>query len=154
MINIDIAKQVRLLLPPALRKPVHIAFLQSMLRPMIEEWQKYLIWRSDRLYEAHVTSQTISMQAYLNRLFDPILKRIVVSHGESNDFYISLWSEPDGPYIPADDGVYLGLAGEQGAEVNGFIVEIPSGIDQVQVAGVVDSIKAAGVNYEIRINTK
>lgn len=155
MINIDIYKLIALLLPQVLRQPIHIAWLKSLLTPIITEWQSYTLWHKDKLYEAHVTSQTVSMQAYLNRLFDPILKRIKVSHGATNEFYISLWSETSGPYILADDGIFLSLEGEINSEVlDGFIVEVPQGIDQIQVTGVVEAIKAVGVSYEIKVNTK
>lgn len=155
MINIDLPKLVKLLLPTALRQPIHIAWLNSLLSPITTEWLQYVLWRKDKLYEAHVTSQTISIQAYLNRLFDPELKRIKVNHGETNEFYISLWSETDGPYILADEGIFLSLEGEISSEVlDGFIVEIPKGIDATQVAGVVDAVKAAGVSYEVQINVR
>lgn len=153
MINIDIRKMTEQLLAPFLRKPNRISWLNSLLSPIKSMWDSYVKWRADKLYEAHVTPQVISIEAYLNRLFDPLSRAIEVERGESKDRFLSLWSEQNGPYFSADaDDFFLFLDGEYGDKVlDKFTVLVPKDIDQTRVAGVLDKIKAVGTTYEIKI---
>ncbi len=154
MYTFDPYKLIKQLLPPLLRTPMRIAWLTAVLTPFTRAWEEYVAWRADRYYEVHVTAQTISIEAYLNRLFDPINRRIRIKHGEDEGVYLSLRSEgyDDNFYIDGENGTFIGLDGEMNSEVLfGFTVEIPEGIDTVQVEGVVRSIKAAGVPFEVII---
>ena len=153
MLNIDILKLIKQLLPSFLRQPIRIAWLQALFAPIMRMWNGYTGWRTDKVYEAHVTAQTISLQAYLNKLFDPVLNRIVIKHGEQDELYIALRVEGyDEMYIDGDDGEYVHLSIEIDTEViSGFIVDTPSTIDQTQLKGVIESIKLAGVEYTVII---
>lgn len=114
-------------------------------------WGEYTDWRKEKVYEAHVTAQTISLQAYLNKLFDPVHNRIVIRHGEQDELYIALRIEGyDEMYIDSDEGAIAHLSIEIDTEViSGFIVDVPSSVDLTQLKGVIDSIKLAGIEYTV-----
>ena len=151
MTSFDVYKLIRLLLPTFLREPVRIAWLESLLIAFKQQWDSYVSWRIDRIYEANVTPQTISLEAYLNRLFDAIQKRIKIKYGDEDSIYVELRGEGYDLYIDADDGLYIGLIGELSEEVKGFKVEVPAAIDAQQVSGVINRIKVVGIPYEIEI---
>jgi len=152
MINFDPYKLIWLLLPTFLRRPVRIARLWAWLAPFIQGWNNYVAWRNNMYYEAHVTSQVISIEAYLNRLFDPEQQRITVMDLEyDNRVYVALRTELyDDLYIDGD-GTFIYLNDEQVGE--GFVVNIPADLSDlsIQIRGVVDKIKAAGTYYKINI---
>ena len=104
MTSFDVHKLIRQLLPTFLRMPVRIAWLEALLCPFTELWAEYVDWRAHRYYEANVTAQTISIEAYLNRLFDPVHRRIRIQHGEDESVYVSLRSEGyEDFYIDGDE---------------------------------------------------
>lgn len=151
MTSININKLIRQLLPPFLRQKSRLAWLDSLFNPEKAAWDGYEAWRNEKFYEARVTPQTISIEAYLNRLFDAEQKRIKVEHGESKDFYLYYSTVPGGKYINADTGVFIYQEGEYSEKVvDGFIVSIPNEINQPLLIGTIDKVKAANTKYEIK----
>lgn len=154
MTNFNPYKLVQLLLPTFLRKPIRIARLFAWLWPFILRWNEYVSWRKDMYYDAHVTSQVISIEAYLNRLFDPEHRRITISDGSfDNRVYVALRTEYyDELYIDGEDGTFVFLSDSE-QKSDGFIVNIPVGLTlfAAQISGVVSKIKALGVSYQINI---
>lgn len=149
MISFDPHKLIRQLLPTFLRTPVRVAWLEALLSPFTALWTAYVDWRAVKVYEAHVTSQTISMEAYLNRLFDPAQRRIRIAHSMAKHVYVSLIRDTYDSYIPGDDGAFVDKDGENYVEVTGFLVLIPHSVDALQVEGTVRQIKAAGVPFSV-----
>ncbi len=156
MISFDVHKLIRQLLPTFLRTPIRIAWLEALLAPLTALWATYVLWRSERMYEAYTTCQTISMEAYLNRLFDPERQRIrIIDVSATAELvYVELRGEGYGLYIDGDEGAIVPLKEEQlGNTFDGFIVLIPAELDgkQRQITGVVDTIRAVGIGYEIQL---
>ncbi|MDR2886434.1 MAG: hypothetical protein LBV26_00265 [Bacteroidales bacterium] len=152
----DVHKLIRQLLPVFLRKPVRIAWLEALLAPFAAMWAEYAGWRTEKYYEANVTAQTISMEAWLNRRFDPVEKRIRIQHGEDEGVYVSLRSEgyDEEFYIDGEQGAFIALEGEQENEMPfGFTVKIPNSLSVVlsEIEGVVRNIKAAGIPFELTV---
>ena len=150
MVSFDTNRLIRLLLPGMLRQPIRIAWLESLLAPVIRMWNEYELCRVEKYYEANVTARTIGMEAYLNRLFDPVEKRVRIMHSVSRPVNVSMRGEVSDGHIPGDEGLFIDLNGENAEEIDGFIVRIPEGIDADQVAGVVDRIRAVGVRYKLQ----
>jgi hypothetical protein len=153
MMNFNIYRLIRLLLPTFLRQPVRLAWLEALLYPFIAKWNEYTAWRGERYYEAHVTAQVISIEAYLNRIFDPIQQQITITDATfDNRAYVALRSEGyDGYYIDGVDGTYIGLDTEQVSD--GFIVNVPADLAGAasQISGVVSKVRALGVSYAVVI---
>jgi len=153
MMNFDPYKLIWLLLPTFLRRPVRIARLWAWLAPFVQGWNNYVTWRTNMYYEAHVTSQVISIEDYLNRLFDPEQRRITVGDMTyDNRVYVALRTELyDDLYIDGEDGTYLYLEDMQVGD--GFVVNIPADLSgsMGQISGVVDKVRAAGTYYQVNI---
>ena len=153
MINFNPLKLIRLLLPTFLRRPLRIAWLEVLLSSFIRRWSKYADWRDNMYYEVHVTAQVISIEAYLNRLFDPAQRRITVGDMQYDyRVYVSLRNEQyEDLYIDGEDGTYIYLADMQVGD--GFVVNLPAALADMstQVGGAVDKIRAIGTYYQINI---
>ncbi|MDR2361708.1 MAG: hypothetical protein LBD91_03165 [Prevotellaceae bacterium] len=151
MMNFDIYRLIRMLLPSFLWQPIRLARLEAWLTPFIDAWMQYLLWREDVMYEAHVTAQVISIEAYLNRRFDREQKRIEVMDANfDNRVFVALRTEPYEDCIYGD-GTFVPLEAEMQAQ--GFAVIIPADLEPVaqQVSGTVDKVKAVGTVYTIVI---
>ena len=153
MINFDPYKLIRLLLPTFMRLPVRVARLFAWLWPFTRLWGEYGTWRTNIYYDAHVTSQVISIEAYLNRLFDPEQRRITITDFLfDNRVYVALRSEGyDEYYIDGENGTYIYLADMQVGD--GFVINIPASLAalSIQISGVADKIRALGTYYKINI---
>ena len=80
-LNFNIEQYVEDYIPPSLRKPVRLAWLDALTAPVRQMWEEYRYFRDEARYAAAVTGQKIVLEAYLNRLFDPMLKRIYLRTG-------------------------------------------------------------------------
>jgi hypothetical protein len=153
MMNFDTYKLIRQLLPTFSRKPLRLAWLDTMLSPHANAWNEYIDWRLDKYYESNVTCQVISIEAYLNRLFDSEQKRIQVIDAYFNEIvYIALREENyDNLYIDGDEGKIIYLESEQTG--NGFIVNIDEALADyaAQIAGIVEKIRALGVGCTVMV---
>lgn len=151
--NFNPHKLIRQLLPTFSRKPIRLAWLDAMLSTFVRMWNEYTAWRIDKNYEAHVTCQTVSMEAYLNRLFDTHLQRITIIDAYFDEtVYIALSEENyDDMYIDGDDGKVIYL--EEEATGNGFVVSVPEDLSDfaAEIRGVVEKIRALGVGYIIML---
>lgn len=79
-INIDLF--INNWLPSHKRQTNRKGLLAVLLTPFTIMMGEFVAWRDEAIIRANVTSETISIEWYLNYLFDPTLKRI---HIESND---------------------------------------------------------------------
>jgi hypothetical protein len=153
MINFNPKKMIRQLLPTFSRKPIRLAWLDTLLLPFSRRWSKYTDWRIDKNYEAHVTCQTASMEAYLNRLFDAAQRRITITDAYFNEnVYVALREENyDDLYIDGDEGKIIYL--EEETIGNGFVVNLPEDLADfaLEIRGAVEKIRALGIGYTIMI---
>lgn len=151
-------------LPAIMRKPKRIELHDSFLEPMKELHDKFLQQRERIDYDLKYTSETICVEAKLNELFDPILKRIyIITNDDQIDAtYIYGRSEviQDGEVewlygrsetVPADDVVFEFGRDEQQV-VNDFTVYVPAAVFAAKLPQLIFEInkyKAAGLNYNI-----
>ena len=154
MISFNPKKLIRQLTPTFLRKPIRIAWLEALFSPLIRMWDNYVIWRLERYYESHVTCQTISIKAYLNKLFDPEFQRIdIVDITEDNSVYVALRDEGyDDLFIDGEYGTFLFLESEKTGI--GFKIIIPKELElrKQEISGVVNIIRAAGTLSEVVVH--
>jgi hypothetical protein len=136
--DIDYDELVRLLLPVRLRQVVMRAWLACLVQPVKELYVRFCSNRNANLYVLHHNSQVVYLQATLNDIFDPTLRRIYITDGSNADpLYV---------YLPAENlPLWLGLRSEAGTvtypvpqwlytpaeiatSVFAFIVWLPAGL--------------------------
>lgn len=69
MFNIDFAKLINNLLPHFLRGAKMKAWLESLLKPVVDLYDSLLAYRDEKLYEAQITGQVDSLEKMLNDAF-------------------------------------------------------------------------------------
>jgi hypothetical protein len=83
--NLNVNQLVTRLIPHFVRKPVHIAFLQTLTRPLTTVNVAFREFVAEKRIEANLTSQTMLFENYLNRTFmqyfDKPSERIQILHG-------------------------------------------------------------------------
>ncbi len=79
--NIDYPALVNYLLPVRKRKTVRIAWLKTLVAPVVYVYNLFYTNRANNLYYLQHTSQVCFLLAALNDIFDPTLKRIYYSDG-------------------------------------------------------------------------
>jgi hypothetical protein len=149
MYNFSIPLFVRRLLPPFLRKDKQSAWIETLLKPV--EWllAAFNAFRIEKTIEAQYTSQTLSLQDWLNRKFDPTQKRILILHAsalDEFDYFASEGQNPDFDYLASEGQPYgyLYFAGEKtGGFAENFRVAIPA-----DLASLTDQIRAAVLRYK------
>ena len=149
-IGFDIPAFVRQYLPPILRTPVRVAWLSSLTAALEKIWADYDRFRTEARYAAAVTGQKIVLEAYLNRLFDPEMRRIRITYGQDAGLWVDYNADSDGGDEYLYDGVAVGSK-EQGAadESEDFTVEIPAGTDPEAVRSIVNKYAIIGVTFNI-----
>jgi hypothetical protein len=151
-------------LPPLLRKPVRLSLYDSFCQPLKDLHDEFLQLIETIDYDLKYTSETICIEAKLNELFDPILKRIYII---TNDDLVDAtyiygrseviqegeveWLYSRSETVPADDVIYeFGRDEEQ--IINDFTVHVPSSVlssSEPKLIFETNKYKAAGLQYNI-----
>lgn len=130
-------------LPYVLRKPLHLAWLKSLITPFVNLHNDFLSATAAFRIKAKITPQVRILRGALNDAFDVVERRIKIVDG-SQEAYLFIYnaSESKPLYLPK----YI-----TGAAAASFTVVIP-----VDLAGMVDVIysfvktyKLAGVKFKI-----
>lgn len=160
LISIDIAGFINNWLPVHKRKIRWLSFFQVLLVPfrlMMAEWKQ---WRDSAITRAYVSSQKLSIEWYLNELFDPVDRGIYIDTPAASGLYLALETELTPVLLagletePAElgDYEYVPLPGE---DVEGgmadFIVYVPADLAMQEdaIRRVVISYKLAGKSWTI-----
>lgn len=80
--KIDIKKLAVLLTPTMLRKPVLLALLTSLVRPLESIYYNWSAFRTDNIYKLSHNSQVCYLRKALNDRFDSQLRRIEIKGAE------------------------------------------------------------------------
>lgn len=156
---IDIADFVYGWLPTHKLQAVRIQFFTKLQLPFVTLMNDYISWRDAKITASKVTGETLSIQWYLNQLFDPIANSITIeSIGVSGlsagletggEDYVSAGNEGETP----DTYAVAGLSNADYPPFNdkSFIVNIPSSLasQQEAIKQVVATYKCAGKSYKI-----
>jgi hypothetical protein len=159
-ISIDIPGFINNWLPVHRRKNIWLGFLQVLLVPFRTMMSEYKDWRDASIMRAYVSSQTISMEWYLNELYDPIDREIRILTADPSGFYVAMQSETAPVMLAglqtvlteAGTFAYVPLPGED--LVTGmadFVVHAPLALMSMEAAirKVVNNYKLAGKRYTI-----
>ncbi len=93
LFDINYKKLVVLLLPTFMRKPVLIAFLQSVTVPLMELHGSFSTNRQDNLYRLQMNGQVCLLRSLLNKKFDLEKQRIRISDGVVEGVWQYAWDE-------------------------------------------------------------
>lgn len=145
------------LLPWLLRKPKTLAYLQALLMPAAELYERFLTYTLYARRELSYNGQTLLLERALNDRFDPGLRRIRIINSDfsANPFYTNYGREQQPPKY-----LYLGDEGRpprylytRAETINsiGFIVRTPAGLAGQEVAlhTRIKQLKIALVKYRI-----
>jgi hypothetical protein len=70
MFNILWSRLVSWLLPWFLRTVSNNDWLNALTAPLVQDWQDFLVWKDEMIYEAYMTGQVINLEMLLNDKFN------------------------------------------------------------------------------------
>lgn len=154
--DIDYHKLIRLLMPPRLRKVVHVAWLQAITYPVNVLYQQFRRNRDANLYRLSITPQVVYMEKLLNNRYDLADRRISIVDAVSNEvtwIYQEAESKPKFLYTEAEvQPIHLFTESEIGNEPVDFYVMVPAAIsfNENEMSALIDTYKLAGMAYKIQ----
>jgi hypothetical protein len=149
--NIDYKKLVILMLPTFLRKPVIVAYLQSLIAPIVTIHD---LWKEKRIidwYKLDHTGQVCKLRKVLNDALDPSERRIYIGDGNSfprKYIYTRAENKPTflGKIYVYQNAEYIGTGSD-------FIVYVPQEIIDTEINklnALIIFYKLASKRYQIR----
>jgi len=152
--KIDLNKLVVLLTPTFLRKATFLAWLQTLVTPIITLHQQWYLKREDNLNRLRHNGQVCYLRKALNDNFDPSLRRITLTEGNKyTRKYIYTNIEQRAQYLGTK---YLRQSADYADTGVDFRVVVPQGFDLInnkyQLQALVDFYKLAGKRYIIEVN--
>ena len=163
--DVDFDVLVKQLLPVRLRKVKTIAWLKCLVLPVKWLFGLFKIFRSGNLYTLAHDGQICYLEAALNDMFDPILRRVFISDGiyvdpvfvylvpELKPVFIDLASEVGTGIIPNPDPVRMYLDAEVDGGVGSytFVVNVPISVtfDMARLRALVDQYRLPGRKYNV-----
>jgi hypothetical protein len=158
MFNFDYIKALIMLVPVKLRKPKTLAWITVLSSLIVSLKEQTVLFRSNTLYNLNHNSQVASIEHLLNDIFnsgnpgifitDPFFKPQTYLYNKREArpaLYLKNASE-------ASDPNYLHNRSTFYPSVN-FIVWVPDFVvfDESRMRGLINNVKLAGKNYEIRV---
>lgn len=142
MYALDLNKFISWLLPTAMRKTTHAAWLNAFLAPLKWLHTQFITWSVSIRTDATITGQVRVLQYYLNRRFFAIGGTITITDSiAQQQLFVFLESENQPLYIP------IFISGTQ----SDFIVNIPLALlPQIDaISAFVTKYKLPGKRFEI-----
>lgn len=156
--TVDFRKFIHQLLPPSVRKPIMLAFLFALIRPIRDLYQQFTSFHQSRRKDVSISGQVIKLEWLLNDRFNAGQEGIWIVHNTpvQEAFFLFdegyteegtlIYDEADGrgPYMYEDADMVP-------ADVN-FIVLVPEALefDEFEMRAVVDKKKLYGSTYSIQ----
>ncbi|AWG24831.1 hypothetical protein [Flavobacterium kingsejongi] len=157
--NININDLVILQLPTFFRKPIMLAYIQQLVKPIDSLLYRWQLFREDNLYKLEHTGQICYLRKALNDRFDIVQRRIYI--GDGNRYEIT-YIYPEAEYgvtilqPESEPGtIYLRTEAETADTGLDFIVYVPQEIYNTQIYALhalIQFYKAGGKRYNIFIN--
>lgn len=148
--KVDYKKLAILMLPTFLRKPILVAYLQSLLVPIDSLYYQWSVYRNDNIYKMDHNGQICYLRKALNDKFDPSLRRIWIGNGNRYERqYLYTTPENRPKYLGT---MYLHQNLDYADTGLDFIVYVPQTIiDESPFAlkALIDFYKAGGKRYKI-----
>lgn len=154
--DINYHKLIRLLMPPRLRKVVHIAWLHSLTYPVNMLYQQYRRNRDANLYRLSITPQVVYMEKLLNDRYDRSNRGIRIADAVSNEVTLIYQEEESKPkflYTESEaQPIYIFTESEIGNEPVDFYVLVPGTVpyNDAEMSALIDTYKLAGIAYKIQ----
>ncbi len=156
MFNFSFPILIRNILAWFLRDESMQAWLEVLLFPAQELYDKFLSFKDDRLFFAKVTGQVESLENMLNKIFynDGDLREIYIEDGDRREpFYLFNKIENKAKYLynkHENEPVYL--FNKDDVPEYDFIVFVPSNLifDEDYMKGLIKENKAAGFSFTIK----
>ncbi|MCW3467647.1 hypothetical protein [Chitinophaga nivalis] len=154
--EINYPKLVRLLLPPRLRQPRQVAWLQALTTPVSYLFQQFRRNRNANIYRLKITPQVVYLEKLLNERYDISNRRIRITDAFSYEpWYIYQIAEdkPQFLYQPGEHKpVHLFTKDEIGQQTVDFYVTVPQHLEfnENEMRALLDNYKLAGKTYKIQ----
>lgn len=161
--QIDWGKFTRENVPIALRRPIFIRLLASIIGQIRNLHYTFLDHRTDWLYKIRHTSQVIHIEKVLNDKFDRVQRRIYIQNVTFAS-YLYLWPDGEKPHYLQEDGadpdrpLYL-LEEDAGVISPDATIYVPAALRpslqsdfetfENSLRGLVEYYKTYAVNYQI-----
>jgi len=154
----DIGRLIEMYSPELLRKPKHLAWLQTCAKPLKTAWAGFLLFRKEKLYEAAITGETNRLERALRDRYGD--NGIYILHPTDYLDTAWIWTKTE-PVFPEHDFLmdetppeweHDFLADEYDPE-HDFVVRVPAAL-----AGKTEEMRAwlkryvmAGKRYKIEL---
>lgn len=160
-IDYDIDIYIKRLL--GLFNKANLNWLISIMYPLKQLWRgsvNIIGWndyRKRKYYESNISGQTLSLQEHLNKELDPIHREIRILHKKLNGLNLPLISEGYNTVKLSlrieNKGIGISLKGEDSLKIDtGFLVLMPSYVNQSKLKSIVNTYKLAGKKYKVEIH--
>jgi hypothetical protein len=126
--RISYSRLALLILPPILRNPVLLAFLNAALKPVSLLYVLFLNFRGDMAHNLGHNGQTCYLQDVLNGAFDYTLRRIRIEDAPENEWDRFLWLESEDRPIMLGTFI-LNREAFTGADAIDFVVILPASLN-------------------------
>lgn len=151
--NVNWFRLVREFLPPLLRRPFIVVFVNSCIAPIVSTYNSFLGFKKDADYKVMHNSQICYLQKMLNDNFDPFLRRIKVRNIIPMQPLWMYYPEDEKPlfmYEEVDFPVYFYNSEDYYNEFD-FEVLIPTVLDELknQMMANINYYKLFSKNYKI-----
>ena len=128
-----------------------------LLWPLSQLYNIYIGSRLDMLYHINITSQSISIEGNLNKLYDPINKSIYIEDGNFDPMIYLPLDAAEGQEIlfPLDAAegqeVFFPLNEYERVGIVDFVVNVPATLLSIetQIAGTITNQKLAGKVFRL-----
>jgi hypothetical protein len=147
-------------IPAHKRLTIRIQLFTKLMTPFTVMMAEYVTWRDASVTAAQVTGETLSLQWYLNQLFD-VTNSITIETAPVSGVLAGLVSIPESPIVAgqvsvSETPVTVGLS--IGTDIpiyygKSFVVNVPTALTAQQdaIKAVVKKYKAAGKSFRINI---
>ncbi len=141
-----------------LRKPRHIAWLESLVAPMVGIYNKFLSEQSRLNVEVNANSQTMLLEWLLNNRFDSTQRRIFITNNQAASPLINAYLKKENqPRLNAyrkGEGPKVVIGTKTETNITDFYVNIPAALSgqQVPLSRLTSKYKLAGKTFVIIIN--
>ncbi len=146
--QLDIKKLVVLLLPTFLRHHKMVAWLHSLITPLIFLYNDFMQQREKHLYRLNHNGQVCYLRKALNDEFDREQRRIrIIDGNQYNREYIYTRAENRPKYLGR---MYLRSRSDYEDTGVDFIVEVPKDTyNEIEMKALIDYYKLASKRYKI-----
>jgi len=146
------------MLPLSVRKPIFIAWLTALVKPIANLHQQFVNFRRASLYKIEHTPQVFSLEQMLNDAFDVQLRRIYISDGAYRDglyFYNPDENKMVPFYNPEENApVHFYDGAELFSLDTDFVVIVPFELNpaqEIRMKSLIDFYRLPDKTYKIEI---